>query len=157
MAIGPALPETPLVLDNDVFTHWRNSQSYILREINGHYNRLKSLPALTSMTIFEALYGVELEERKNRIAKVQAQQYKDRIKELSEACGVLPWEQNAAAITAHIFPRLAGQQLPKHWKDLFIAATAIAHGYGVATRNRKDFELIASYTPNDVTLRVAVW
>jgi predicted nucleic acid-binding protein len=145
------------VLDNDVFTHWRNSQPYILQEINGHFERLKSLPALASMTIFEALYGIELEEKKNRITKLQSQQYKDRINQLSEACVVLPWEQKAAAITAYIFPRLGGQLLPKHWKDIFIAATALAHGYGVATRNRKDFELIASHTPDDVTLRLAVW
>ena len=130
MAIGPAPPETPLVLDNDVFTHWRNKQAYVLQEINSHFRRLKTFPALSSMTIFEALYGVELEEMKNRITKIQAQQYKDRIGKLSEDCIVLPWEQNAAAITAYIFPRLAGQ-LPKHWKDLFIAATALAHGYGV--------------------------
>ena len=155
MPIGPALPETPLVLDNDVFTHWRNSQSYVLREIDRHFKRLKSFPALTSMTIFEALYGVEDEERKNRITAVQAQQYKGRIKELSESCVVLPWEQKAAAITAHIYPRLTGQQLQKHWRDLFIAATALAHGYGIATQNMRDFKLIADFSTD--LLRIAVW
>ena len=155
MPIGPALPETPLVLDNDVFTHWRNSQSYVLREIDEHFKRLKSFPALTSMTVFEALYGVEDEERKNRITAVQAQQYKDRIRELSESCRVLPWEQKAAAITAHIYPRLTGQQLQKHWRDLFIAATALAHGYGIATQNMRDFKLIADLSTD--LLRIAVW
>lgn len=37
MPIGQVLLETPLVLDNDVFTHWRNNQSYVLREIDGHF------------------------------------------------------------------------------------------------------------------------
>ena len=107
------------------------------------------------MTIFEALYGVEDEERKQGITNVQAQQYKDRIKQLTEACLVLPWEQKAAAITAHIYPRLTGQQLQKHWKDLFIAATALAHGYGIATQNVRDFKLIADLSPR--LLRIAVW
>lgn len=155
MPIGLVLPETPLALDNDVFTHWRNRQSYVLREIAEHLKRLKSPPALTSMTVFEALYGVEDEERKNRITKAQAQQYKDRVKELSAACIVLPFEQNAAAIAAYIYPRLTGQQLQKHWRDLFIAATALAHGYGLATQNIRDFKLIADLSPN--LLRVAVW
>jgi predicted nucleic acid-binding protein len=155
MPIGPALPETPLVLDNDVFTHWRSGQSYVLREISEHFKRLNSVPALTSMTVFEASYGVEDEERKNKITAGQAQQYKDRIKKLSESCDVLPWEQRAAAITARIYPRLTGQQLQKHWRDLFIAATAQAHGYGIATQNLRDFKLIADSSPD--LLRVAVW
>src|SRR5437764_14732629 len=83
MPIGLALPETSLALDNDVFTHWRNGQAYVLREIDEHFKRLKSMPALPSMTIFESLYGVENEERKGRITEAQAQQYKDRNKKLN--------------------------------------------------------------------------
>jgi len=155
MPVGPVLPETSLVLDNDVFTHWRNGQAYVLREIAEHFNRLASFPALTSMTVFEALHGVEEEERKNRITATQAQQYKDRIEKLSESCVVLPWDQRAATITAHIYPRLTTQQLQKHWKDLFIAATALAHGYGIATQNIRDFKLIGDLSPE--LLRIALW
>ncbi|MCA1631020.1 MAG: type II toxin-antitoxin system VapC family toxin [Acidobacteria bacterium] len=155
MPIGPALSDTPLALDNDIFTHWRNGQVYVLREIAEHFRRLQSPPALTSMTIFEALWGIEDEEKKAKITKIQAQQYKDRIKELSESCIVLPWEQKAAAITAHIYPRLTGHQLQKHWRDLFIAATVLAHGYGLATRNIRDFKLVADLSPD--LLRVAEW
>ena len=155
MPIGPALPDTPLALDTVILTHWRNSQSYVLREIADHFKRLKSVPALTSMTIFEALNGVEDEERKNKITRDQAQQYKDRIKGLSESCTVLPFDQNAAAVAAYAYPRLTGQQLQKHWKDLFIAATAVAHGHGIATQNERDFKLIADILPD--ILQVAVW
>jgi predicted nucleic acid-binding protein len=157
MPISPALPDTPLALDNDVFTHWRNNQSYVRREIDEHYSRLKLTPALTSMTVFEALNGVESEERKNRITKAQAQQFKETIKVLSASCSVLPFEENAAAIAAHIYSRLTPQQLQKHWRDLFIAATAIAHGYGVATQNERDFKLLSDHLPDHSLLRVAVW
>ena len=58
-------------------------------------------------------------------------------------------------ITAYIYPRLTGQQLQKHWRDLFIAATALAHGYGIATQNIRDFKLIADQSPE--LLRIAVW
>jgi predicted nucleic acid-binding protein len=158
MPIGAVLPETTLALDNDVFTHWRNSQTYVLREITEHFKRLKSPPALTSMTIFEAFQGVENEERKNKITSTQAQQYRDRIKHLSESCLVLPFEQNAAAIAAYIYSRLTPQQLQKHWKDLFIAATVVAHGYGIATQNIRDFKLISDHLPDShPLLRLAVW
>jgi len=155
MPIGLPLRDTPLALDTVILTHWRNSQSYVLREIAEHFKRLKTMPALTSMTIFEALKGVEDEERKNKITKDQAQQYKDRIKSLSESCTVLAFDQNAAAVAAYVYPRLTGQHLQKHWKDLFIAATAVAHGYGIATQNERDFKLIADILLD--ILRVAVW
>ncbi|HEX8649760.1 MAG TPA: type II toxin-antitoxin system VapC family toxin [Pyrinomonadaceae bacterium] len=158
MPIGPALPDTPLALDNDVFTHWRNGQSYVLREITEHFKRLKFTPALTSMTIFEALKGIEDEERKNKITKAQAQQYKERIKTLSESCVVLPFEQNAASIAAYVYTRLTPQQLQRHWRDMFIAATALARGYGIATQNIRDFKLIADHLPDShPLLRLAVW
>ena len=155
MPIGLALPETSLALDTDVFTHWRNNQSYVLREVADYFRRMQFPPAVTSMTIFEALKGVEDEERRNKISTVQAQRYKDRIKKLSESCIVLPWEQKAASITAHIYVHLTGQQLQKHWKDLFIAATAMAHGYGIATQNVRDFKLIAEQSHD--LLRIAIW
>jgi predicted nucleic acid-binding protein len=158
MPIGPPLSETPLALDNDIFTHWRNGQAYVQREIDDHFRRLKFTPALTSMTVFEALHGIELEMRKNKITMAQAEQYKDRIKRLSESCLILSFDQNAAAIAAHIYSQLNPQQLQKHWRDLFITATVLAHGYGIASQNIRDFKLIADYLPDShPLLRIAVW
>ena len=44
------------------------------------------------------------------------------------------------------------------WRDALIAATAAAHGFGLATRNRADFELLGGLLPADANpLRVAIW
>jgi len=53
MSVGHPLTDTSLVLDNDLFTHWRNKQPYVIREIAEYANRLKDIPALTSVTLFE--------------------------------------------------------------------------------------------------------
>jgi predicted nucleic acid-binding protein len=77
---------------------------------------------------------------------------------LSESCFVLSFEQNAASIAAYVYPRLTPQQLQKHWRDLFIAATALANGYGIATQNERDFKLIADHLPDSHSiLRLAIW
>lgn len=158
MAIGPALPETSLVLDTNVFTHWRNNQPYLLREIAEYFKRLKSPPALTSMTVFESLSGIESESAKNRITVEQARQYRSRIEVLSQSCTVLPFDNKAAIISAYIYPRLPTNMPKGLLRDVFIAATALAHGYGVATQNRRDFELIANnLSPNNPLLRLAIW
>jgi predicted nucleic acid-binding protein len=161
MVIGAALPETSLVLDNDIFTHWRNGREYVLREIASYMARLKMPPALASFTIFEAQYGIEDSLVKKRISEDQAGKYRTRIKVLSNESIVLDFNQSAAEISAHLFPRLFPRLSKKDrkapWKDLFIAATALAHGYGVATQNRQDFDLIASLLPNGQILRLATW
>lgn len=161
MVIGAAFPETSLVLDNDIFTHWRNSHQYVLDEIANYIARLKKPPALASFTLFEALYGIENSLVDKSISEGQAEHYRGRIKELGRLSIVLDFNQNAAEISAHLFPRLfprlSKKQRKAPWKDLFIAATALAHGHGVATRNRQDFELIASLLPHELILRLAIW
>jgi predicted nucleic acid-binding protein len=159
MAAGPALPENSLVLDNDIFNAWRYGRDQrVLRAIANYQSRIKLFPFLTSMTVYQALYGFENKSIKPDEPNEQTRQARIRTEQLIQACGdTLPFNQRAAEISAYIVPRLS-KNIPKGTLvDVFIAATALAHGYGVATRNRKDFELIASHTPNDLTLRLAVW
>jgi predicted nucleic acid-binding protein len=158
MTTGFALPETYLILDNDVFSHWRNAHDYVKTEVGDYIRRLKRPPALASITIFEALYGIENSRVKNKLSNQQALQYRNRIVELSEACIVLPFDQASASIAAHIFPRLSKSDQSKHWKDIFTAATALAHGHGIATGNRRDFERIGEDLPvAHPFLRIAIW
>jgi predicted nucleic acid-binding protein len=156
MATGLALPETALVLDSDVFTHWRNRQPYVHHEIAEYIKRHKQPPALTSMTVFEARQGVERAVKSGKTPAEKAQGYLARIEQLSGSSVVLPFDQNAAIIAAHIYARL--KERNRLWKDLFIASTALAHGFGVATHNRKDFEAIGNHLPPGYPLlRLAVW
>ena len=158
MPFGPSLAETSLVIDNDLFTHWRNRQEYILRQIVSYMERLKQPPAITSITVFEARCGLEAELAKGRITADQGVQYGGRIDELMGSCSQLSFDNKAASIAAYVFSRLSRSERSKHWKDLFTAATALAHGYGVATRNRTDFELIAEHlSASHPILRLAIW
>ncbi|HVF57713.1 MAG TPA: PIN domain-containing protein [Pyrinomonadaceae bacterium] len=156
MAVGPALPETLLVLDSNILTAWRYQKPGILEALASYQSRHK-LIALSSLTVYEIIYGFE-----NSLAKAQGnteQTKLDFIKadQLINSCIVLPFDQKSAKVAAYMVPRLP-KSIPKDTLlDALIAATALAHGYGVATRNRKDFELIGSHTPDDLILRLAVW
>src|SRR6267143_4436334 len=158
MPVGHPLADTLLVFDNDLFTHWRNKQPYVIREIADYTNRLKEVPGLTSVTLFEALWGVENAVIRKEITEEESTRYRERIERLSEGCTVLPFDKTAAAIAASSFARRSQSERNKLWRDLFTAAIALAHGYGVATRNRSDFELIAGNLPTTFPLlRLAIW
>lgn len=158
MAIGPALTETSLVLDNDILNAWRYGRdNRVLTAIADYQSRLKLFPALTSMTIYQALYGFENKSIKPDEPNERTKQARSRTEQLIKSCDVLPFNQRSAEIAAYIAPRLS-KNIPKGTLiDAFIAATALAHGHGVATRNRKDFELIANYIPDNLILRLAGW
>ena len=152
-----ASPDISLVLDTNVFTHWRNQKEYALREIKSYFARLKKTPALPSATIFESLYGVEKQLAKKEITNEQAAQYRLKIEIVSRTCDILPFNENAAAIAAYICANIGKSKYNQHLNDIFIASTALAHGHGVATQNKKDFELIANHLPSNQFLSLAVW
>jgi predicted nucleic acid-binding protein len=156
MPVSAAFPETSLVLDNNILTAWRYQKSGVLRAIAAYQSRLKVLPALTSIAVFEALYGFENSDVKRK--KLNEQTVRDRVKteQLISSCVVLPFDQASAEIAAYIIPRLP-KNIPKDTLlDALTAATALAHGYGVATRD-KGFETIGKNTPDHLTLRLDFW
>jgi predicted nucleic acid-binding protein len=158
MAVAPLLADTQIVLDNDLFTHWRNNRPYVVREISEYFSRLKESPALTSITMFETLWGIESAVVRKQISDEESVQYRGRMDQLSQNSTVLSFNGTAAAIAAYCFARLSRSDQNKLWRDLFTTATALAHGYGVATGNRSDFELIATnLPPNLPPLRLAIW
>ena len=158
MTIGPALTETSLVLDNDILNAWRYSRDQRVQgAIADYQSSIKLFPALTAMTVYQSLYGFENKSIKPDEPSEQTKQSRNGTEQLIKSCDVLPFNQRAAEIAAYIVPRLS-KNIPKGTLvDAFIAATALAHGYGVATRNRKDFEQIGNYTPDNLVLRLAVW
>lgn len=158
MPIGIALPETSLVLDNDAFTLWRNQQGVVVKAVNDYVRRLKAPPSITSVTVFEALYGLESSQLKTALSHEDVNKYRARIETLVNQSVVLPFDQNAATIAAYIFARLSRSQRNTLWRDLFIAATALAYNHGIATRNKRDFEAIAMHLPSAYPLlRLDVW
>ena len=158
MTLGPRPAYLALALDNDVLNDWRAGKPTTLQAIKDYTSATKALPALTSVTVFKMMHGFEK-------AAVIAGGMTERIKvdmecakTLTVECGVLDFNQEAAEIAAYIFPRLSQKERNKHWSDVLVVATALAHEHGVATRNRSDFELISKYIPPHYpALRLHIW
>lgn len=154
MSVLVAPPEMHLALDNDVFTHLQNRRPYVLTKISEYFASTQTFPAIPATIIFETSWG-------NHQGKLSQSEYKTRqarIDELISQSGrVLSFDRRAAEIAAYVFARLSQSARNKHWKDLFVMATAIAHDHGVATGNKKDFEMLAKHLPEDVYLRLAIW
>lgn len=156
MALGPVLPETSLVLDTNILTAWRYQKHGVVTAISDYQSRLKLLPALTSITVHEALYGFENKEAKAGALDEQTRGDRAATELLIKSCVVLPFDERAAEIAAYIVPRLP-KNIPKEsLLDALIAAIALAHRHGVATRDR-GFETIAPHTPDGMILRLAFW
>lgn len=91
---------------------------------------------LSSVTLAELLFGISTlptGRRKNRLTEAL-----DRLLGLFHG-RVLPFDQEAARRYAEMasVARAAGRPMPT--ADGFLAATAAAHGFAVATRNIKNF------------------
>lgn len=155
MSILTRLPEDLLLLDNDIFTAWRYQKKNIIRSITDYITRFKAPPALSSTTVFEALRGFEKSAAASGQYSQPTQRGVEETKNLIDLCTVFPFDQEAAVIAAYIFPRVNNKKI---WADVFIAATAISHGHGVATRNRTHFQSIAAHVPRKYPpLRLVFW
>jgi len=157
MPIVNSPPELPLALDNNIFTHLRNKQPYVLEQVKKHYSNTRKLPVIPSLTIFEANFGIQKALIVNKISSEQADFQLQVINILSANHTVISFDQRASEIAAYIFARLSKSDKNQHWRDLFIVATALAHNYGLATQNKRDMELIAKYLPENLDLRLVLW
>lgn len=86
MPFEPPPPGTSLALDNNIFTHWRNGHRYVLEAINEYQAEFKMPPALTSITVFEALRGIEDDIVKKGGSADPWKGAKSRIEELVRNC-----------------------------------------------------------------------
>ena len=156
MPLGAVLAETSLVLDTNIVTAWRYRESGVVTAIADYQSRLKLFPALTAITVHESLYGFENKAAKSGKLDDRTRQDRLAIEQLINSCVVLSFDQRAAEIAAYIIPRLP-KNIPKQTLlDGLISATALAHGYGIATNDR-GFDLIGQHTPSDLILRVDFW
>jgi predicted nucleic acid-binding protein len=158
MPVGTVLDETSLVLDTDVLTDWRHGQRRTQQAIAKYVSMLKRPPALASINVFEALNGFEKKMSEPGGDNERTRLDLAKTEQLIQSCTVLPLDEQAARIAAYVFARLSRGSRNKHWCDVFVAATALSHGHGVATRNVGDFTLIASHLPSShQILRLTNW
>jgi tRNA(fMet)-specific endonuclease VapC len=92
--------------------------------------------AISVVTVSELLHGVQ---RARGATRVRRHAF---VEHLLAAFEALPITEQVARVHAEIWARLAarGQMIGSH--DLWIAATALAHGLGVATSDAADFSRV---------------
>jgi predicted nucleic acid-binding protein len=89
--------------------------------------------AISVITVSELLHGVLRARGAVQIAR------RAFVEHLLAGIEAVPVTEPVARIHAEIWADLAARGAMIGAHDLWIAATALAHGFGVATRNRADF------------------
>jgi tRNA(fMet)-specific endonuclease VapC len=92
--------------------------------------------AISVVTVSELLHGVHRARGGTRVRR------RAFVEHLLTSLAAIPITEQVARVHAEVWARLAdrGNAIGAH--DLWIAATAIAHGLGVVTRNSADFERV---------------
>lgn len=92
--------------------------------------------AISVITVSELLHGVHRAKGARRTRRLAF------VEHLLATLEPIPITQPVARVHAEVWATLAerGRVIGSH--DLWIAATALAYGYGVATGNSRDFERV---------------
>jgi tRNA(fMet)-specific endonuclease VapC len=85
---------------------------------------------ISSVTLFELLIGASSNEKW------------EEIKKLTEDIPVLGLTDKVAAVSAQVYHELKKSNKIIEYRDIFIAATAMANDLPVLTLNKKDFKRI---------------
>ena len=88
------------------------------------------------ITVSELLHGVYRASGATRAQRGAV------VEQLLATVDAVPITTPVARVHAELGARLAGAGGPTSVHDLWIAATALTYGFGVATRNRSEFERV---------------
>lgn len=120
-----------LLIDTDLLVDLERSDAALTQLAPGDEDR-----AISVITVSELLHGVH---RARGAARARRRAFVEHVLAGMEA---IPITEPVARVHAEIWSDLAarGRTIGAH--DLWIAATAIAHGLGVATRNGAHFQRV---------------
>lgn len=118
-----------LLIDTDVLIHAERG-SATEQELGGEDR------AISVVTVSELLHGVLRAQKGTRMRR------RAFVEHLLRALPSVPITDQVARVHADLWAELAGSGQVIGAHDLWIAATAVAHGFGVATGNRRDFERV---------------
>jgi toxin FitB len=97
---------------------------------------------ITSITLFEARYGLELLSDSQR--KTQLQQRFEQLVQSDLANRVLVLDVRASHLAAHLAAERKKRGRPVDMRDTFIAGIALAQSATLATRNTRHFDDLAT-------------
>nr|VFJ53758.1 MAG: hypothetical protein BECKFW1821A_GA0114235_10449 [Candidatus Kentron sp. FW]VFJ58524.1 MAG: hypothetical protein BECKFW1821B_GA0114236_10428 [Candidatus Kentron sp. FW] len=122
MAAPGVLTDTSVIIDFLRKKDKRNSALWGIRESHVCF--------MSSVTLFELQCGAVTERHFEDIGK------------LAKWIGTIPFDDEIAGISSIIYQRLKREHALIEFRDIFIAATAIAENLCVATLNTKHFKRI---------------
>ncbi len=152
MAIGTVTPDTTLIIDTNIFSEYQRNKPFVVEPIRLYLKHHKELPFISSITVFEVLEGIENELAKHIKYKKPAEHIKTsyvNTEKMLDNFNVVDFNRLAAKIAAYIFANIGGSNANRLRNDIYIAATALASGYGFATRNWRDFQEISECLPEE--------
>jgi tRNA(fMet)-specific endonuclease VapC len=121
-----------VLIDSDLLVDLeRGARSPAVERLLGEQDR-----AISVITVSELLHGV------HRATGARRARRSAFVEHLLGGLSAIPITEPVARIHADVWSQLAeaGQPIGAH--DLWIAATALAHGLTVATRNARDFQRV---------------
>jgi predicted nucleic acid-binding protein len=121
-----------VLIDTDLLIEWERAESAAALEgLVGEEER-----AISVITVSELLHGV------HRASGARRTQRRAFVEHVLAGFEPLPVTEPVARIHAEIWADLEqrGQAVGAH--DLWLAATALTHGFGIATRNREEFRRV---------------
>jgi len=121
-----------VLIDTDLLIDWERAESAASFEaLVASEDR-----AISVITVSELLHGV------HRASGALRNQRRAFVEHLLAGFEALPITEAIARVHADVWSSLKREGNVPGAHDLWIAATALAHGFGVATRNRGDFERV---------------
>lgn len=123
-----------IVIDSSVLIAWERDQLNLDAQIA--HNAEEDV-AISAVTASELLHGVHRATTPARRSQREA-----FVEGLLSRIPVFPFDLIAARVHARLSSELAAKKTPVGPHDLMIAATAVANGYTVATRDERSFPKI---------------
>jgi tRNA(fMet)-specific endonuclease VapC len=123
-----------IVIDSSVLIAWERDQLNLETQMARYADDNFAISAITAS---ELLHGVHRATTPARRSRREA-----FVEGLLSRIPILSFDLVTARVHARLSSELAAQRIPVGPRDLIIAATAVANGYAVATRDERSFRKI---------------
>lgn len=139
----------PVLLDTDTLSELSRGNATVAAVAQAYLRAFGRL-TISSVTVFERLRGYRQAIQAGKPFHRQLQAFETLV----QNSVVLPFDENAAAVSAGIWAACSRAQRQK-LGDILIAGIAVARQIPLATRNQRDFEMLSKNA--EVSLRLVDW
>lgn len=139
----------PVLVDSDTLSELSRGRTRVVEQVRRYLEQNGRL-TISAISVLERIRGYQLALRAGQAFELQLQQFRA----FAASCRVLPVDSVVVSQAALIWAALPARSRTGIG-DILIAATAIAHGMPVASRNLKDFGRIAEL--EGIELEIVDW